>query len=67
MFVSGSNDTSALSTAIQSVIDNAITDDDKEAWNTFTEDAKNGVTIGVLSEIVGHITSVLSGNPQDRE
>lgn len=67
MFVSGTDDTSKLSAAIQSVINAAIVDEDKERWAEFSEDPKNGVTVSVLSELVGHITSVLSGNPQDRE
>lgn len=62
MFVSGSEDSSALANAINTVLDKAIVDDDKEAWKEFSEDPKNGVTISVLSEVVGHVTSVLSGN-----
>lgn len=67
MFVSGSDDSGALSKAINDVLDKGIVDEDKEAWKAFTEEPKNGVTITVLSEIVGHITAVLSGNPPDRE
>lgn len=67
MFVSGSDDSSKLAEAINTVIDKAIVADDKERWTEFSEDARNGVTIAVLSEVVGHITSVLSGNPPVRE
>lgn len=67
MFVSGSDDSSKLAEAINTVLDKAIVEDDKEAWDAFSEDPKNGVTIAVLSEVVGHITSVLSGNPQAAE
>lgn len=67
MFVSGSNDSSALSKAIQDVLDKAIVDEDKEAWVAFSDNPRNGVTISVLSEVVGHITSVLSGNPPVQE
>lgn len=66
MFVSGSNDSSALAKAISTVLDKAIVAEEKEAWEAFIGDPRNGVTISVLSEVVGHITSVLSGNP-DRE
>lgn len=67
MFVAGTDDSSKLSSAIQSVLDCSIIEEDKEAWALFSEDPNNGVTISVLSEIVGHITSVLSGNPQEAE
>jgi hypothetical protein len=63
MFVSGANDSGELAKAINTVLDKAIVSEEKEAWNAFSEDPKNGVTISVLSEVVGHITSVLSGNP----
>lgn len=67
MFVSGSDDSSKLSEAIKNVIDNAIVEEDKEAWKQFSGDPKNGVTISVLSELVGYVTSVLSGNPREAE
>ena len=67
MFVSGTDDTSELAKAITTVLDKAIVDEDKERWNEFINDPKNGVTISVLSEIVGHVTAVLSGNPPDQE
>jgi hypothetical protein len=67
MFVSGSDDSSKLAESINTVLDKAIVDEDKEAWIEFSENPRNGVTIAVLSEVVGHITSVLSGNPQVRE
>lgn len=67
MFASGADDSSKLAEAINNVIDNAIVEEEKEAWAAFSEDPKNGVTIAVLSEVVGHITSVLSGNPQAAE
>lgn len=67
MAVSGTDDSSELAKAIKSVLDNAIADEDKEDWENFISDPKNGVTISVLSEIVGHVTSVLSGNPQAQE
>ncbi len=67
MFISGSDDVSKLAGAIQTVLDKAIVEEDKERWVTFTEDPRNGVTVNVLSEIVGHITAVLSGNPRAQE
>lgn len=67
MFISGTENSSKLAEAISTVLDKAIVDEDKERWVEFTENSKNGVTIAVLSEIVGHITSVLSGNPPVRE
>lgn len=67
MFASGADDSQGLAKAINTVIDKAVIEDDKEAWEAFIDEPRNGVTIAVLSEIVGHITSVLSGNPPDRE
>lgn len=67
MFVSGTEDSSELAKAINTVLDNAIVEEDKERWEEFTTNPKNGVTISVLSEIVGHVTAVLSGNPPDQE
>jgi hypothetical protein len=67
MFVSGTEDSSKLAQAIQKVLDKAIVEEDKARWDEFTEDPRNGVTVNVLSEIVGHITSVLSGNPRAQE
>lgn len=67
MFASGSENSSKLAEAINSVLDNAIVEEDKAAWTEFNENPKNGVDINVLSEIVGHVTSVLSGNSQARE
>lgn len=67
MFVSGTEDSSELAKAINKVLDNAIVEEDTERWETFSNDPKNGVTISVLSEIVGHVTAVLSGNPPDQE
>ena len=67
MFVSGTDDSSKLSKAIQDVLEAAIVEEDKAAWEEFTGNPKNGVTINVLSEIVGHITSVLSGNDRAAE
>jgi hypothetical protein len=67
MFVSGTDDSGKLAQSIQNVIDIAIVEADKDRWDKFTEDPMNGVTVSVLAEVVGHITSVLSGNPQDRE
>lgn len=67
MFVSGADDSGALAKAITSVLDKAIADEDKERWAAFSEDPKNGVNINVLSEVVGHVTSVLSGNPPGQE
>lgn len=67
MFVSGTDNSSALSKAISDVLDKAIVEEDKARWAEFSENPLNGVTIGVLSEVVGHITSVLSGNPQAAE
>jgi len=67
MFVSGTDNSSALAKAIGGVLDAAIVEEDKERWDAFVESPLNGVTISVLSEVVGHVTSVLSGNPQARE
>lgn len=67
MFVSGTDDSSKLAKAINDVLDKAIVDEDKEAWEAYANEPKNGVTINVLSEVVGHVTSVLSGNPQAQE
>mgnify|MGYP001565348384 CR=1 FL=1 len=67
MFVSGSDDSSKLAEAINTVLDKAIVAEDKEAWIEFSDDPRNGVTIAVLSEVVGHITSVLSGNDRAAE
>lgn len=67
MFVSATDDSGRLSQAIKNVLDNAIVDEDKERWNEFIAEPKNGVTINVLSEVVGYITSVLSGNSRAQE
>lgn len=67
MFVSGSDDSSRLSGAIAAVLDKAVDPEDRERWDEFIDDPRNGVTINVLSEVVGYITSVLSGNAQARE
>ena len=67
MFISGTEDSSKLAEAITTVLDNAIVAEDKERWDEFSSDPKNGVTISVLSEIVGHVTAVLSGNDLDPE
>lgn len=67
MFVAGTEDSGELANAINTVLDNAIVEEHKEQWNEFASDPKNGVTITVLSEIVGHVTAVLSGNPPDQE
>lgn len=67
MFVSGTEDSARLAKAIQAVLDKAIVEEDKERWNAFAEDPRNGVTVNVLSEVVGHVTSVLSGNPRAQE
>jgi hypothetical protein len=67
MFVSGTEDSSKLAEAIHSVLDAAVVEEEQERWKEFVNDPKNGVTISVLSEIVGHVTAVLSGNDQDQE
>jgi hypothetical protein len=67
MFVSGTDDSHELAKAINTVLDNAVVEEDKERWEEFTNNPKNGVTISVLSEIVGHVTAVLSGNPPEAE
>lgn len=67
MFISGTDDSSKLAKAISTVLDKAIVDDDKERWEEFINEPKNGVTVNVLSEVVGHITSVLSGNSRAQE
>jgi predicted RNase H-related nuclease YkuK (DUF458 family) len=67
MFVSSTDESGRLAKAIEDVLDKAIIAEDKERWNAFIEDERNGITISVLSEIVGHVTSVLSGNQQGRE
>lgn len=67
MFISGTEDVSKLAQAINTVLDKAIVEEDKERWEAFTGDPRNGVTVNVLSEIVGHITAVLSGNPRAQE
>lgn len=67
MFVSGTEDSGELAKAINTVLDNAIVEEDQERWNEFSSNPKNGVTIGVLSEIVGHVTAVLSGNDPAQE
>lgn len=67
MFISGSEDSAKLAGAIKTVLDKAIVNDDKERWNEFIDDPRNAVTVSVLSEIVGYVTSVLSGNSQAQE
>jgi hypothetical protein len=67
MFISGTEDSSKLASAISTVLDKAIVDEDKERWNEFINEPKNGVTVNVLSEVVGHVTSVLSGNSRVQE
>lgn len=67
MFISGTDDSSKLAKAIGTVLDKAVADVDKERWEEFINNPSNGVTVNVLSEIVGHITSVLSGNSQAQE
>lgn len=67
MYVSGTEDTSELAKAIRAVLDAAVVDEQKEEWVAFSKNPANGVTITVLSEIVGHVTAVLSGNPPDQE
>lgn len=67
MAVSTTEDASKLAEIIKTVLDMAIVEDDKAAWNAFSVEPRNGVTVDVLSEVVGHVVSVLSGNPQDQE
>lgn len=67
MSVSSTEDPSKLAGVINTVIDLAIVEDDKAAWKAFSADPRNGVTVEVLSEIVGHAISVMSGNPQGQE
>lgn len=62
MHISGTDDTSKLAHAIQTVLDKAIIEEDQERWNEFISEPKNGVTVNVLSEVVGHVTATLSGN-----
>lgn len=67
MSVSGSEDTSGISDSLKAVLDAAIVAEDKERWEAFILEPLNGITISVLSEVVGHVTAVLSGNSQGRE
>lgn len=67
MYVSSTEDTGELAKAIHKVLDSAIVEEDRERWNAFADKPENGVTIAVLSEVVGHVTAVLSGNPPDQE
>lgn len=64
MAVSQTEDPAKLAEIINTVLDLAIVEDDKAAWNEFSTEPKNGVTVDVLSEVVGYVVSVLSGNPQ---
>ncbi len=61
MAASGTEDPSKLAEIINTVLDLAIVEDQKAAWNAFSIDPRNGVTVEVLSEVVGHVVSVLSG------
>lgn len=67
MAVSDSEDPVKMAAAINSVLDIAVVPEDKDAWETFAADPRNGVTVEVLSEVVGHVVAVLSGNPQEAE
>ena len=67
MSVSQTEDPAKLAEIINTVLDLAIVEDDKAAWDEFSVDPRNGVTVEVLSEIVGHVVAVLSGNPQAAE
>lgn len=67
MFATGSKGSDALAESINTVLDKAIVDEDKARWNEYILEPKNGVTLTTLSEVVGHVTSVLSGNPQAAE
>lgn len=63
MAVAGTDDPSKLAEIINTVLDLAIVDADKAAWNEFSVEPRNGVTVDVLSEVVGHVVAALSGNP----
>lgn len=67
MSVSQAEDPAKLADIINTVLDMAVVEDDKVAWKAFSVEPRNGVTVDVLSEVVGHVVSVLSGNPQAAE
>lgn len=67
MAVSDAEDPVKMAEAINMVLDLAVEPKDKEAWYAFANDPRNGVTVDVLSEVVGHVVAVLSGNPQAAE
>ena len=61
MAVSQTEDPAKLAGIINTVLDLAIVEDDKAAWKEFSVAPHNGVTVDVLSEVVGHVVAVLSG------
>lgn len=67
MDVTGTEDPKALASAIKTVLKLGIVEEHQEAWNDFVLEARNGVTVEVLSDVVGYVVAVLSGNPQDQE
>lgn len=67
MAVSDTEDPKKLAEVINTVLDLAIVEEDKVAWNEFSLEPRNGVNVDVLAEVVGHVVAVMSGNPQDQE
>jgi hypothetical protein len=67
MDVTGTEDPKALAAAIKTVLALGIVEEDQAAWKEFILEARNGITVDVLSEVVGYVVAVLSGNPQDQE
>lgn len=68
-FISGadSEDPAAMAKTVQSLLDEAIAEDEREAFNAYIRDKKNNVTLDVLSEIAGFAAEVLSaGNPHQQ-
>jgi hypothetical protein len=65
-FLSGADqeDPSAMAKTIRNLLDAAIVPDQLEEWHTFIRKDENGVNLNLLSEIAGHVSEVLSANPQ---
>ena len=57
----------AMANTVKALLDEAIAEESREAFNAYIRDKKNNVTLETLAEIAGFAAEVLSGgNPQQR-